>query len=60
MEKPVGEKRWRLEVSNPVTSTDWRLLWEFDDDERLAYEELSVLLNQINRPVLLRIVRNSH
>ena len=58
MEEPTKGKLWRLEVSNPLTSTDWRLLREFDDDERIAYEELTVLLNQTNRPVLLRIVRN--
>lgn len=59
MDSPKREKLWRLELSNPLTSTDWRLLWEFDDGERTAYEELTVVLNQINRPVLLRIARNS-
>ena len=56
MEKRAGEKLWRLEVSNPLRSGDWRVLWEFGEDERQAYENVRDELNRINRPVLLRIV----
>jgi hypothetical protein len=59
MEKPTSEKLWRLEVNNPQTTTDWRTLWAFDEDEFTGYEELKDELNRINAPVQLRIVRNS-
>ena len=50
---------WRLEVSNPLTGAEWRVLWRFSDDEKGKYQELRDALNQINRPVLLRIVNSS-
>ena len=59
MRKAEEKKPWRLEVSNPLTSTDWRTLWQFGEEERVKYEELRDELNRINRPVLLRIVNNS-
>lgn len=59
MEDRVNGKRWRLEVSNPQTRTDWRPLWGFDEDQRTAYQELIEELNRINAPVQLRIVLNS-
>lgn len=59
MKQGEEKKRWRLEVSNPLRSTDWRTLWQFGEDERVKYEELRDELNRINRPVLLRIVSNS-
>jgi hypothetical protein len=59
MEKPTNEKLWRLEVNNPLTTTDWRPLWAFDEDQLTAYQELRDELNRINAPVQLRIVRKS-
>ena len=56
MDKPKTEKLWRLEVGNPLKSGDWRILWEFGEDEKEAYENLRNELNRINRPILLRIV----
>ena len=58
MKSAKNKKAWRLEVSNPVTSTDWSPLWQFADDEKAKYEELKEELNRINRPVLIRIVSN--
>jgi len=59
MEQQARRKRWRLEANNPLTSTDWRPLWDFDEDELVANQELTEELNRINAPVQLRIVRNS-
>ena len=59
MEVAVGKKRWRLEVNNPHTRTDWQALWGFDDDQHAAYQGLIKELNRINAPVQLRIVRSS-
>jgi hypothetical protein len=59
MEIRTSEKLWRLEVNNPQTTTDWRLLWAFDEDQFTTYQELKDELNRINAPVQLRIVRNS-
>jgi hypothetical protein len=55
MEKP-REKPWRLEVSDPQRTADWRLLRAFDEGQLAAYQELRVELNRINAPVQLRIV----
>ena len=60
MEEQVGKKPWRLEANNPLTSTDWRPLWDFDEDELNVNQDLRDELNRINAPVELRIVRNSH
>jgi len=59
MEQQAGKKAWRLEANNPLTSTDWRPLWDFDEDELVANQQLTDELNRINAPVQLRIVRNS-
>lgn len=59
MEDRVGNKRWRLEVNNPNTKTDWQALWGFDADQYATYEMLIEELNRINAPVQLRIVLNS-
>jgi len=59
MEQQARTKRWRLEANNPLTSTDWRPLWDFDEDELVANQQLTDELNRINAPVQLRIVRNS-
>ena len=59
MKDQAGKKQWRLEANNPRTSTDWRPLWEFDDDQLVTFQELRDELNRINAPVQLQIVRNS-
>ena len=67
MAKKLG-KRWRLESTNPDQAlwgledgdprTAWQRLWEFNDDNYANYEGLVAELNQINAPVVLRIVRS--
>jgi hypothetical protein len=62
-------KQWRLEATNPDQAlwgldkddprTAWKRLWGFDEDEQTAYQGLIEELNQINAPVIVRIVRNS-
>ena len=59
MRNEADKKQWRLEANNPLTSTDWRPLWEFDDDQLVTFQELRDELNRINTPVQLRIVLNS-
>lgn len=59
MEESTSEKLWRLEVNDPQRTTDWRLLWAFDEDQFTAYQELRDELNRVNAPVQLRIVRTS-
>ncbi len=51
---------WHFEVNNPLTSTEWRRLWEIDEVELVASHELRDELNRINTPVQLRIVRDSN
>lgn len=48
---------WRFEVNNPLMSTEWRSLWEVDEDQLVASLELRDELNRMNAPVQLRIVR---
>ena len=50
---------WRFEVNNPLTSTEWQPLWDFDEDQLVPSQELRDELNKINAPVQLRIVRSS-
>ena len=54
------QTQWRFEVNNPLTSTEWQPLWEVDEDQLVASQELRDELNKINTPVQLRIVRSSH
>lgn len=66
MKKQI-RKRWRIETTNPTDTlwalridnpgTAWKALWGFDDDQYVAYEGLVAELNQINAPVVMRIVR---
>ena len=51
---------WHFEVNNPLVSTEWRALWEIDDDQLAESQELRDELNKINAPILLRIVRSAH
>lgn len=51
------QRRWRFEVNNPLTSTEWLPLWDVDEDQFVASQELRDDLNEINGPVQLRIVR---
>jgi hypothetical protein len=50
---------WRFEVNNPLTSTEWQPLWDFDEDLLVPSQQLRDELNKINAPVQLRIVRSS-
>jgi hypothetical protein len=50
---------WRFEVNNPLTSAEWRPLWEIDGDQLVSSQELRDELNKINAPVQLRIVPSS-
>lgn len=51
--------QWRFEVNNPLTSTEWRPLFEVDEDQLAASQELKDDLNRINAPIQLRIVRSA-
>ena len=51
---------WRFEVNNPLNSTEWQPLWDFDEDQLVPSQELRDELNKINAPVQLRIVRSSY
>jgi hypothetical protein len=55
----TNKKPWRLEVNNPLTSKEWGPLWDFDEDQLVAFQELRDELNRINAPVQLRIVCKS-
>ena len=59
MDEQAVKKRWRLEVNNPQTRTDWLPLWGFDESQQATYRELIEELNRINAPVQLRIVPNA-
>jgi hypothetical protein len=59
MMQTTSKELWRLEANNPTTGTDWRFLWAFDRAEEAAYLQLIADLDQINRPVQLRIVRDT-
>jgi hypothetical protein len=50
--------QWRFEVNNPLVSTEWRPLWEVDEDQLAASQELRDDLNRLNAPIQLRIVCN--
>ncbi len=52
------QTQWRFEVKNPLTSTEWRPLFEVAEDQLVASLELRDELNRINAPVQLRIVRS--
>jgi hypothetical protein len=58
-QKIVG-KALRVEVNNPDESTQWKILWEFDEEDRIKTQELLDDLNIINAPIQLRIVPNEH
>ena len=52
------QTQWRFEVNNPLTSTEWRFLFEVGEDQLTASQELKDELNKINAPIKLRIVRS--
>ena len=54
-----NETLWRFEVKDPQRFTEWRPLWEFDNDQLVTAQELVGELNRINAPVLMRAVRLS-
>ena len=49
---------WRFEVNDPQRFTGWRPLWVFDEHELVASQELRDDLNEMNAPIILRIVRD--
>ena len=49
----------RFEVNNPQMSTEWLPLFEVDEDQLAASQELKDELNRINAPIQLRLVCNS-
>ena len=51
------QRQWRFEVNNPQRSTEWQRLFEVDEDQLEASEQLKDELNKINSPIQLRIVR---
>jgi hypothetical protein len=51
-------KSLRVECNNPNKSTEWKFLWEFDEEDRVKIQELIDELNLINAPIQLRIVPN--
>jgi hypothetical protein len=53
-------KALRVEANNPIESTKWTFLWEFDEEERVKNQGLVDELNVINAPVQLRIVPNEY
>jgi len=53
------QPQWRFEVNNPLTSIQWQPLFEVEEDQLAAAQELKDELNRINTPVQLRIVRCS-
>ncbi len=58
MPRRSNNKLWRLEAINPFTHIDWQPLWDIDEGELTANQELAEELNRINAPVEFRIVRN--
>lgn len=56
MEQP---REWRFEVNNPQESRHWRKLWDIDDDQLEAAQELRNNLNKTIAPVLIRIARTT-
>jgi hypothetical protein len=57
-EQKVEWKALRVEVNNPAESHRWKIVWEFDEDERMKIQSLIDDLNEINAPVQLRTVPN--
>jgi len=59
----MGEKAsgdfWQLEVSDPYKKINWQPIWMFDKDQFSTYQELADMLNQINAPIRVRIVRHA-
>lgn len=54
----VPHKKYRFEANNPYVSTDWDPLFEIDEEELLASQQLRDELNEMNSQVVLRIVES--
>jgi len=52
------QRKWRFEAYNPNTSDGWAPLFEIGAEELSASRQLRDELNEINSPVVLRIVQN--
>jgi hypothetical protein len=49
--QPKAEgKAFCVEANNPDESTQWKFLWEFDEEDRVKTQELLDELNIINAP----------
>ena len=46
---------WQLEVKDSRKSTNWKMLWEFAEEQCANYRELVLELNEINAPIQFRI-----
>jgi len=53
------QTQWRFEVNNPQMSTEWLPLFEVDEDQLAASQELKDELNRINAPIQVRLVCSS-
>jgi hypothetical protein len=53
-------KALRVESNNPYETTEWKFLWQIDEDELVKTQQLIDDLNIITAPLLLRIVPNRH
>ena len=50
------QTQWRFEVNNPQMSTEWLPLFEVEEVQLAASQELKDELNRINAPIQLRLV----
>jgi len=50
------QTHWRFEVNNPQMSTEWLPLFEVEEVQLAASQELKDELNRINAPIQLRLV----
>jgi hypothetical protein len=53
------QTKWRFEVNNPQTSTEWEPLFAVGEDQLKESQDLRDELNRINAPIKIRIVCSS-
>ena len=59
MRERTYKDTWRMEANDPLDhANEWTTLFEFNDDQLVTFQELRNELDQVNKPVQLRIVRN--
>jgi hypothetical protein len=49
------QKKWHFEVYDPHKSAEWVPLFEIDEEQLTATQELTEALNAINSPIVARI-----